>query len=124
MEHSVRPIGSFAFEDVNFSKALPQLIENVDAPLIQTSQKNDQFPEIEVLKMESISRLQLRKALIYYELLEKVEEAVALESEELQKNWYSTKRLQRDDAFLNKIAKKLRYTDVQVDYIFLMATSL
>ncbi len=120
MEHSVRPIGSYAFENLDLTSSLPQLyekVENVSIPV-------QRFLEVEVTPIQSISKLQMRRALIYFDVLTQVEEAIANENEETQQSWYSTKDIQRDDKFLNEITKKLHFTDRQIDYIFEIGASL
>jgi len=120
MERSVRPIGNFAFEGFDLSDSLVQLYEKDDhasAPVLT-------LPELETLEILSISKLQMRKALIYFEVLEQVEEAIAEENQETQDSWYSTRHIQRDDRFLNEVAKKLHFTDRQIDFIFEMGVTL
>jgi len=120
MEHSVRTIGNYAFETLDLTNSLPQLYEigeNVSAPM-------QKLPALQVVEIQSLSKLQIRKALIYFEVLTQVEEAIAEESQETQDSWYSTRRIQRDDKFLNEIAKKLHFTDRQLDFIFEMGVSL
>jgi hypothetical protein len=120
MEHSVRPIGSYAFENLDLTNSLSQLYEKTES----VSTPVQEFPEVEVTPIQSISKLQMRRALIYFDVLTQVEEAIALESEETQQSWYSTKDIQRDDKFLNEITKKLHFTDRQIDYIFEIGASL
>jgi hypothetical protein len=120
MEHSVRPIGHFAFEAMNTTGSLPQLDDNsgnISAPM-------QNFPVLDVVEMKSLSKLQMRKALIYFEVLSQGEEAIAEESQETQDSWYSTKHVQRDDKFLNEVAKKLHFTDRQLDLIFEIGVSM
>jgi hypothetical protein len=120
MERAAHPIGNYAFETLDLTDSLAQLDENdghVKAP-------KHSFPQVEAVKVQSISKLQLHKSLIYFEILEQVEKAVAEESQETQDNWYSTKRIQRDDKFLNEVSKKLQFTDRQIDFIFEMGITL
>lgn len=120
MERSVRPIGNFAFEALDLTDSLAQLHENND----HVSAPVQKFPALEMMDIQSISKLQLRKSLIYFEVLAQVEEAIAEEDQETQESWYSTKRIQRDDKFLNEVAKKLHFTDRQIDFIFEMGITL
>ncbi len=120
MERSVRPIGDFAFETLDLTDSLAQLHENND----HVSAPVQKFPALETMDIQSISKLQLRKSLIYFEVLAQVEEAIAEEDQETQESWYSTKRIQRDDKFLNEVAKKLHFTDRQIDFIFEMGATL
>ena len=120
MEHSVHTIGNFAFETMDLTNSLPQLYDKDE----NVSSSMQPLPALEAMEIQSLSKLQMRKALIYFEVLSQVEEAIAHESQETQDSWYSTKRIQRDDIFLNEIAKKLHFTDRQLDFIFEMGVSL
>jgi hypothetical protein len=120
MERSVRPIGNYVFEGLDLTNSLAQLYEKDD----YASTPVQKFPELEAVEIQSISKLQMRKALIYFEVLEQVEEAIAEEDQETQDNWYSTRHIQRDDRFLNEVAKKLHFTDRQIDFIFEMGVTL
>lgn len=120
MEHGVHSIGNYALETLDLSESLAHLYENDD----QAKPHEHYFPQVEAVEAQSISKLQLRKSLIYFEVLEQVEEAVAEASQETQDNWYSTKHIERDDRFLNEIAKKLHFTDRQIDFIFEMGIKM
>jgi hypothetical protein len=120
MERGVNPIGNYAFENLDLTDSLAQLFENDD----HAKSHEHSFPQVETVEFQSISKLQLRKSLIYFEVLEQVEAAVAETSQETQDNWYSTKPIERDDKFLNEVAKKLHFTDRQIDFIFEMGVTL
>ena len=64
------------------------------------------LPEIDLLPFEKISRQQLNKALIYFDALTKVENALANASTDTQRAWQNAKRFNREDEFLNEIAQK------------------
>lgn len=120
MEHGVNSIGNYAFENLDLADSLSQLYEKNDHFKVP----QHSFPQVEVAENQSLSKLQLRKSLIYFEVLEQVEKAIAEESQEVQDNWYSIKRIARDDKILNEMAKKLHFTDRQVDFIFEMGVTL
>jgi hypothetical protein len=120
MERGVHPIGNYAFETLDLTDSLAQLYEKDG----HAKSHEHSFPEVESVEIQSISKLQLRKSLIYFEVLEQVEEAVAEASQETQDAWYSTKHIRRDDIFLNEVAKKLHFTDRQIDFIFEMGITL
>lgn len=68
--------------------------------------------------------MQMRKALIYFDVLTQAEEAAAHSDPETQHSWQSATEFNRQDKFLNKIAKKLQLTDRQLDFIFEMGVTL
>lgn len=76
------------------------------------------LPEIETLPFERISKHQMNKALIYFNALTKVENAIANASDETQQAWQNAKTFDREDAFLKEIAHKAQLTDLQLDFIF------
>jgi hypothetical protein len=81
------------------------------------------FPEIEA-PILSLSKIQMRKALIYFNVLEQVEEAATHADAETQHSWQSATHFERQDKFLNEIAKKLHLTSKQLDFIFEMGITL
>jgi hypothetical protein len=119
IERAVQPIGNYAFESFDFSESLAYQFKN-DVPAASSRQP---FSKTKRKDFQSISKLQLRKSLIYFEVLEQIEALVENESEEVQSNWYSTKPIQRDDKFLSELAKKLNFSDRQIDFIFEMGTT-
>lgn len=76
------------------------------------------LPEIELLPFERISKHQMNKALIYFNALAKIENAVTNSSIETQQAWQNAKAFDREDAFLKEIAHKAQLTDLQLDFIF------
>lgn len=83
--------------------------------------KNDSLPslpEIDLPPFEQISKPQMNKALIYFDALTKVENALANASADTQQAWQNAKKFDREDDFLNEIAKKAQITDLQLDFIF------
>jgi len=76
------------------------------------------LPEIESLPFERISKHQMNKALIYFNALTKIENAIANSSNETQQAWQNAKSFDREDAFLKEIAHKAQLTDLQLDFIF------
>jgi hypothetical protein len=76
------------------------------------------LPELELIPFEKISKLQMNKALIYFDALSKFESALANASSETQEAWQNAKTFDREDAFLKEIAYKAHLTDLQLDFIF------
>lgn len=76
------------------------------------------LPEIESLPFEHISKHQMNKALIYFNALTKIENAVTNSSIETQQAWQNAKAFDREDEFLKEIAHKAQLTDLQLDFIF------
>ena len=119
MEHSTNMRAGNAFESANLTDA---------AQPIYTGNKSvynawQAFPEIEA-PILSLSKIQMRKALIYFDVLEQVEAAAAKADAETQHSWQSATHFERQDKFLNEIAKKLHLTDRQLDFIFEMGITL
>lgn len=82
------------------------------------------LPELESLPFERISKHQMNKALIYFNALAKIENAVANASTETQQAWQNAKAFDREDAFLKEIAHKAQLTDLQLDFIFEIGTTM
>jgi hypothetical protein len=76
------------------------------------------LPEIDLPPFEQISKPQMNKALIYFDALTKVENALANANIETQQAWQNAKKFDREDDFLIEIAKKAQITDLQLDFIF------
>jgi hypothetical protein len=81
------------------------------------------FPDVDY-PIQSISKLQMRSALNYFNVLKKFEDAVEVCTPEIKQYWLSAFEFNRDDEFLIEMAKKLQLTNRQVDFIFEMGATL
>lgn len=96
-------------------------MEHLTQPKDSTKTNNDSLhglPELDLLPFEPISKQQMNRALIYFDALTKVENALANASSATQQAWQNTKRFNREDAFLKEIAHKAQLSDLQLDFIF------
>jgi hypothetical protein len=81
------------------------------------------FPDVNC-PIQSISKLQMRSALNYFNVLKKFEDAVDVCTPEIKQYWLSAFEFNRDDEFLIEMAKRLQLTNRQVDFIFEMGATL
>ncbi len=81
------------------------------------------FPDVDC-PIQSISKLQMRSALNYFNVLKRFEDAVEVCTPEIKQYWISAFEFNRDDEFLIGMAKKLQLTNRQLDFIFEMGATL
>lgn len=77
-----------------------------------------QLPMVELPPFEAITKQQMHKALIYFDALTKVENALANAEPEVQQAWQNARKFNREDKYLSDLAKKAQITDLQLDFIF------
>jgi hypothetical protein len=82
------------------------------------------FTDIELPPFESISKTQMSKALIYFDMLINVDRALENVEPEARQAWQNATEFNREDEFLNRIAKKINISDLQLDFIFEIGATL
>ncbi len=120
MEFSLRPSGDYRDENLNLTgiaNAGYEHLDNMNTVLL--SRLNVEPPEFQPL-----TKAQLRGALNYFNVLKRFDEFADKAEPTIKQRWQSANEFNRQDEFINEIAKKLQLTNRQLDFIFEIGITL
>jgi hypothetical protein len=76
------------------------------------------LPEVDLQPFDVISKTQMTKALIYFNILTAIDRALENVDAQSRETWQNATEFHRDDAFLKQLAKKINISELQLDFIF------